>query len=805
MPLEPPILDSRTWEDLVREARERIPRYTPEWTNLNDSDPGMTLVKLQAWLAETVLFELNRLPQAAYVKFLNLLHVEPRPARAARTELTFQLEPLKLRTDPLTVPIPRAAAVDVDDPDIATTVTFETDRSLLAINAAIGAIVTPRAGEQSLELVTHWDDRAATAPLLHSFRPFGAADATAALLVGLVLRPRLEDKKPLSDYSQDVLPAIELDLYVDMAETGEPDAAGQPLPAAIARTCLGPQAAEESAAAVRWQIFSGPTTALATFADATQNANWTDLPVRGDDSAGLTRSGHLRLQLPERATRVSPEALPAAFWDELGLTKPPTTLAELKALLGSGKTDLVAGLEEDDWTAMGLAAERLNDFTNGCIEDSQVLAKLNAPGFADPIEPARLAPARWNAIDPVLSLIATPRHPKDGPARPLYWLRAVAKGRPDARLVAGLRLNTLPATAAVTREAERLGFSDGRPNQRLAATRTPILIDPATGNPALDLRVDEESGGGAWTRVDDFYAAGPDAQVYTLDPATGTVTFGDGRRGRIPVAGAAIVAARYRVGGGDVGNVGPGTVTRIRGKIRSVAGVTNPRAAWGGEDQESLDDTLLRAPHDLRTRDRAVTAEDFAELARQVPGVAISRAYALANRKPVSGSPGVYAPQVGAVTVVVLPISKDPTPTPSEAQTRAVCRYLDERRLITTELHVGAPRYIAVKQLAATLTVSRNADLATVQATATERLLGFFAPLTGGRDGTGWPFGAPIDFADLYDQLLAVPQVRRVSGLAAAIEGSDADPIADVIGLPEGTLPWLKPERLDLKVVYDVG
>jgi len=53
MPLEAPKLDSRSFEDLVKEARERIPRFTPEWTNLNDSDPGMTLVKLHAWLTET--------------------------------------------------------------------------------------------------------------------------------------------------------------------------------------------------------------------------------------------------------------------------------------------------------------------------------------------------------------------------------------------------------------------------------------------------------------------------------------------------------------------------------------------------------------------------------------------------------------------------------------------------------------------------------------------------------------------------------------------------------------------------------
>lgn len=807
MPLEPPMLDSRTWEELVREARERIPRYTPEWTNLNDSDPGMTLVKLQAWLTETVLYELNRLPQAAYIKFLNLLHVEPRAARAARAELSFKLEPLKAPTDPLTVAIPKAAAVDVDDPDLATPVTFETDRSIVALNAAIGAVIAPRSGTHPLELVTRFDDKAAAASFLHSFRPFGAAASTAPLLIGLALRASLDDKLGLDKYSQDVLPAIELDLYADMAEPGEPDAAGTPLPAPMSRTCLGVQAAAESAASVRWQIFSGPTTGLADFADPTDHANWTDLPVRGDDSAGLTRSGHLRLQLPERATRVSPEALPAELWEQLGLLKPPTTLTELKELLGSGQTDLVAGLEEDDWTAMGLPASELNSFTNGCTEDSQVLDAIEAldPAVQNALDPSALAPQRWTEIDPVLSLITTPRHPKGGPTRPLYWLRAVAAGAADARHLAAIRLNTVPATAASTRQSERLGFSNGRPNQRFTLTKAPVLIDPASGAPDLELQVDEESGDTAWRQVPDFYAQDAEAQVYTLDPTNGAVTFGDGRRGRIPVAGAAVVAVRYRTGGGEASNVGPGTINKIKGKIRYVAGVSNLRGAWGGEDRETLDDTLLRAPHDLRTRDRAVTAEDFADLARQVEGVAISRAYALANRKPVPGSPGQYAPQVGAVSVVVLPISKDPTPTPSEAQIRAVCEHLDARRLITTELHVSGPRYVAFQKLAATLSVERDADLATVGALAAERLLAFLHPLKGGRDGKGWPFGAPIDFAHLYDQLLAVPQVRRVSRLAATIEGSDADPLADVIGLPEGALPWLKPERLDLKVVYDAG
>ena len=60
MPLPDIQLDDRRFEELFKDAQRRIPRYTPEWTDLNDSDPGITLVQLFAWLAEMLLYRLNR-------------------------------------------------------------------------------------------------------------------------------------------------------------------------------------------------------------------------------------------------------------------------------------------------------------------------------------------------------------------------------------------------------------------------------------------------------------------------------------------------------------------------------------------------------------------------------------------------------------------------------------------------------------------------------------------------------------------------------------------------------------------------
>src|SRR4029453_11200807 len=100
MPLPDIQLDDRRFEELFKDAQRRIPRYTPEWTDLNDSDPGMTLVQLHAWMTETILHELNREPDLNYVKFLDLLGITPLPAHPARTELTVTLEKLDRPGDP---------------------------------------------------------------------------------------------------------------------------------------------------------------------------------------------------------------------------------------------------------------------------------------------------------------------------------------------------------------------------------------------------------------------------------------------------------------------------------------------------------------------------------------------------------------------------------------------------------------------------------------------------------------------------------------------------------------------------------
>jgi len=89
MPLIAPPLDIEKFEDIFKQARLRIPRYAPEWTDFNESDPGITLLQLFAWLTEMMLYKMNQVPDRNYIKFLQLLGLELRAAQPAQAHLTF--------------------------------------------------------------------------------------------------------------------------------------------------------------------------------------------------------------------------------------------------------------------------------------------------------------------------------------------------------------------------------------------------------------------------------------------------------------------------------------------------------------------------------------------------------------------------------------------------------------------------------------------------------------------------------------------------------------------------------------------
>jgi predicted phage baseplate assembly protein len=204
---------------------------------------------------------------------------------------------------------------------------------------------------------------------------------------------------------------------------------------------------------------------------------------------------------------------------------------------------------------------------------------------------------------------------------------------------------------------------------------------------------------------------------------------------------------------------------------------------------------MRRAPGELRTRDRAVTASDFEVLAEATPGVQVRRAVALARTHP--SFPGVQVP--GCVTVIIIPESDSPRPQPSEATVRTVCAHLDVHRLLGSEIHVTGPRYRQVR-VRTRLTVRPAADLGAVRRNVEDALTTFFHPLTGGDDGTGWPLGGTIYFSLVYRAVLvADPGVAVVEEVVIVLDDEDQPVCTDV---PIGPLELLFSDGHDVTTEY---
>jgi predicted phage baseplate assembly protein len=91
MSLPVPVLDDRKFQDLVDECKRMIPHFTPEWTDHNVSDPGVTLIELFAWMTDLLLYRVNQVPRRNYIKFLELIGISLAPPQPARAEVLFRL------------------------------------------------------------------------------------------------------------------------------------------------------------------------------------------------------------------------------------------------------------------------------------------------------------------------------------------------------------------------------------------------------------------------------------------------------------------------------------------------------------------------------------------------------------------------------------------------------------------------------------------------------------------------------------------------------------------------------------------
>ncbi|MDQ5822192.1 MAG: putative baseplate assembly protein [Actinomycetota bacterium] len=372
--------------------------------------------------------------------------------------------------------------------------------------------------------------------------------------------------------------------------------------------------------------------------------------------------------------------------------------------------------------------------------------------------------------------------------RILFWLRVF---REDAGSFP--RLLWVGANATEVRQTEKaapefLGTGTGDAHQHARLVHTPVI--PRT----VELEVEDADGWTRWTEVSDFAASKDGDRHYTLDPEAGLARFGDGIRGLPPQIGQRIRARSYRWGGGVEGNVAAKAISKLD---VANAKVSNPLRTGGGGETEPIVTALERVPGELRRHDRAVTTSDFQELALATPGTTLGRAECLPRFHP--RRPDDVA--AGVVSVVVWPRedARHPNaPVPDRTTLRTVCRWLDARRLVTTELYVLPPAYRKVA-VAVGIRTKPGFGVEAVRRWVELVIRQYLAPLPPfGPSGEGWPLGRRVHAPELEAAALQVEGVEYLEGLRVA-ESRDGTTFTE--RTPIVLDPYEVPELTEITVV----
>ena len=336
---------------------------------------------------------------------------------------------------------------------------------------------------------------------------------------------------------------------------------------------------------------------------------------------------------------------------------------------------------------------------------------------------------------------------------------------------------TVPAVHAEVIQGEVIGRSDGTAGQRFALQRHPVVtsMTPATLT-ALYGETEEvwheaPAGHFAQSRADDRH--------FRIDAYAGQVQFGPAVRapdggvtnfGAIPAAGTVLRVDSYRTGGGRRGNVARGQVRVLKTSIPYVSRVENRAPAVGGAEAETLDDAKARGPLLLRSRGRAVTAEDFEQLAHDVAPEA-ARVCCVADADQSAGVRVLVVPHVAGDDVGRIN-REDLNPHPDTLE--RISTSLDSRRLVGTRLLVQPPDYTWLTAVVS-LSARPRFDRVEVRAEVLRALYRLYDPLSGGPDGTGWPFGRSVQSHEVHAALARIPGVDMSREVRVSLFPAEAD------------------------------
>lgn len=249
------------------------------------------------------------------------------------------------------------------------------------------------------------------------------------------------------------------------------------------------------------------------------------------------------------------------------------------------------------------------------------------------------------------------------------------------------------------------------------------------------ITVDEGNGPLTWNNVHNLVDSNGPSRVFQTSIDENQVLhvmFGDNVNGRAPSPGA-VITATYRTGNGADGDVGANQLVELLDTIVGVQSVTNPQAANGGSDAESIDSMRTSIPQSLFALNRAVALADYKALGVQVPGVGKAQADAA-----VYTNVSLYIAPVGAGFA-------------SSTLKASVLEYFSDKTLVNVGITLLDPQYIGVN-VSANVAVLPNYHQDTVKQSVNNALLDLM-------NFNNVDFGKTITISSVYHTIQGVEGV----------------------------------------------
>ncbi|QNU66041.1 putative baseplate assembly protein [Ruminiclostridium herbifermentans] len=707
-------LDDRTFKDMVESAKKMIPGLIPEWTDENHHDPGITLIELFAWLIEMQQYYLDRVTSRNELKFLKLLGIKPKSAEMAKSYVTFD-NVLKNTFIPLGTPLGARDEI------------FETIQGNLLLSAKIEKVLSVYENQT-------WDYTEQNNEWGTAFYPFGnEAKKGSRLYIGL--NEALPEGTNIN---------ISLNVFEDY-----------PVPAVI------PNEGEFiPSAKLLWKYYDG--------------YEWRNVNIIKDSTYNLHFKGQLYFSIDKPMMPLQLEYSPEAerYW--------------LCCIVEEGGYEIAPKLCELGFnTVEAIHRNTLCDFyhfsSTGKPNQKYIYSSHIALTGKCNIQVRKIIEGNevwvnWERVDSLAKSEPTDKHFElsfDFINNNCVILFGDGEnGKIPNEGIDNIRFITC---ANSFYETALIAESNGLPNQRIKTNLRDIIPD------SFKIQVGRKPKGMSslcwedWVRVDSFDSSAPTDKHYILNDDTGEIIFGDNERGAIPqnlgINNISIISCQ--TGGMEKGNVKTNEINEIYSEIDSLRdiNVLKSTPAEGGKNKESIQDAKQRARRDLKKLYKAVTCEDYEEIAKMTPGLRVAKVKAIPLYEP--GLKGYPTNHVEAkVCIVAVPYSTAEKPLPSKAFLENMRRHLDKFRLITTELEVVPPEYVKIT-VSATVVVEQHINLNSQK--VKDALKEMLSPVGSGEASEGWDFGRTVYKGDIYGRIKQIEGVEYVRDLKIQFEGRAAE------------------------------